>query len=116
MYVERSRHISNQAVPNNTALILSRERHTYFRRVSFYIVRFYCFSNASDSSPTIVLPRGREYTTNSYYGVRPVQQSGIYLSFKREYRPDTGIYTCRMTDSNGHVVDMSVGIYYLSPS
>lgn len=96
VYVRKSRYISDQAVANNTGLV----RHgSCYRCIEFEI---YCASNSS-SFVTLVLPNGREIS-----GTTP---SEINYQSRTSSFQQRGIYTCRMNDSNGHPVDMSVGVY-----
>ena len=109
IYVERSGTISNQAVANNTALMI-RDCYRCRDRLNFY-----CYSNTTHASPpTIVLPDGRAISSGtSYYNyvIDPVHPSGIRFRGYTTSTPSSGIYTCRMPDSHGGIMEMSIGGY-----
>lgn len=97
LYVTYSRYILERPVANNTVLVL---RGCY----RCTVLDIYCASNSS-YRPSIILPNGHNTRRVSYE---------IYNGRYTSYYGKIGIYTCRMTDSNGLPVDISVGVYEYS--
>lgn len=94
LYVTSSQFVSERPVANNTVLLL---RGCY----RCTVLDIYCASNSS-YRPSIILPNGLNTGRDNYE---------IYNGRYTNYFGKLGIYTCRMTDSNGLPVDMSVGVY-----
>lgn len=107
IFVEESQDIRLRGVANNTALRWSYD----------YQLDIYCYSNSTEDQPaSIVLPSGEEYFSRSGYRQFVVQQlnpSGLRLHNPNNYRISRyrGIYTCRMLDSDGKMLEMSFGLY-----
>ena len=114
---------SSSSLRNNSIITSS----TRYRSYSYSLTRmeFYCCSNSSTSGSTgtFIGVNGYSYSgtinvaryssSSSYAGCmrlyvykRRYTSSQYYLSFS-----DEGIYTCRMRDSVGRNIDVSVGIY-----
>jgi len=86
---------------------------------------FYCCSNStiSGSTGTFIGVNGNSYygiinvqrysSSSSYAGCMYIYLNKIYGSYSQNYlsSSEKGIYTCRMPDSTGRNVDVSVGIY-----
>ena len=86
---------------------------------------FYCCSSStiSGSTGTFIGLNGNSYygiinvqrysSSSSYAGCMYIYLNKIYGSYSQNYlsSSEEGIYTCRMPDSTGRNVDVSVGIY-----
>ena len=125
IYVTNSRlSYSSLSLPNNSIITtytgyLSR---SYYRYKNYRRMGFYCCSNSttSGSTGTFIGLNG-----NSYSGRISVERYSyyagcMYISLQKAYSSyyqytlsssEEGIYTCRMPDSAGRNVDVSVGIY-----
>ena len=114
---------SSSSLPNNSIITSSTGSYSYYS--SRTRMGFYCCSNSttSGSTGTFIGING-----NSYSGTINVERYGsssslagcmrLYLQ-KRSYSnsqyylssSEEGIYTCRMPDSAGRSIDVSVGLY-----
>ena len=109
IYVVSSGQISNSSVPNNTALrVLSSSGRSQFS--------FYCLSNSTSDEfiPSILYQYGRIYPNRTENNVE-VSQSlfGLYVSGNSySFSQLRGIYTCDIADSNGEVIQLSIGAYH----
>ena len=75
------------------------------------IIDFVCYTNSSDSDDGyIILPDNmRYYDTEQIHRISP---SGIQFQNNNNRLPVyTGIYTCRLPDSNGKIIDLNLGVY-----
>ena len=88
---------------NNTAL---RSSNNYNSRVSFY-----CLSNTTDARSSVLYSRGRVFagSTDSYLEVYEANTTGLHVNIKTP----RGIYTCEIADSNGNIINLSIGVYIL---
>ena len=114
VYVIQSEYINNAAVSNNTAIKhLCRTCH----------LAFYCYSNSTvtSSSALITFPNNEVVSDRSasYYNrlsVQRVAPSGITLTYTYYYndynRLTSGIYTCKIPDSLGIPIELSIGLYF----
>ena len=109
---------SSRSLPNNS--IITSNTNYYSNSVTR--MSFYCCSNSttSGSTGTFIGLNG-----NSYSGTISVERYSyyagcMYISLQKAYNSyyqytlsssEEGIYTCRMPDSAGRNVDVSVGIY-----
>ena len=75
------------------------------------IIDFVCYTNSSDSNVGyIILPDNKQY--NDAEQVRRLSPSGIqFNNTNNRLRVNTGIYTCRLPDSNGKILDINIGVY-----
>ena len=75
------------------------------------IIDFICYSDSSDSDDWyIILPNNTQY--NKSQQVRRISPSGIqFQNNNARLRVNTGIYTCRLQDSNGKNIDFNLGVY-----
>ena len=114
---------SSLSLPNNSIITtytgyLSRSyRYKTYRRMGFY-----CCSNSTTSGSFLGL-NGNSYSgriTVQHYNSSHVYAGCIYLYLNEPGNPfsqnvlsssEQGIYTCRMPDSAGRNIDVSVGIY-----
>ena len=99
IFVVFSEQISYKPVANNTALASIRllSSSSFSSRSYVYRLRFLCSTNATANTGSIVLPNGTAL-------------SGLYLNYREVIPPPSGIYTCQMRDSNGLLVEMSIGV------
>ena len=103
---------------------------TYTGSVSYYSsytrMAFYCCSNStSGHTGTFIGLNGNRYSYSGrisfqYYTSSSGNAGCMYISLSKNYRSysqnylsssEEGIYTCRMPDSAGRNIDVSVGIY-----
>ena len=75
------------------------------------IIDFVCYTNSSDPNVGyIILPDNKQY--NDTEQVRTISPSGIqFQNNNYRLRVNTGIYTCRLPDSNGKILDFNLGVY-----
>ena len=124
MYVSSSQLLYSSLSLHNNSIITS-----YTGSVSYYSsytrMAFYCCSNSSisGSTGTLIGLNGNSYSgrfrfqryssSSSYAGCMYISLSKNYDSYSQNYLSSSaeGIYTCRMPDSTGRNVDVSVGIY-----
>ena len=109
---------------HNNSIITSYNGY-YSRYGSGTRMAFYCCSNStiSGSTGTFIGLNGNSYygiinvqrysSSSSYAGCMYIYLNKIYSSYSQNYlsSSEEGIYTCRMPDSTGRNVDVSVGIY-----
>ena len=109
---------------HNNSIITSYNGY-YSQYNSANRMAFYCCSNStiSGSTGTFIGLNGYFYSgrfsvqryssSSSYAGCMYIYLSKIYGSYSQNYlsSSEEGIYTCRMPDSAGRNVDVSVGIY-----
>ena len=112
---------SSSSLPNNS--IITSYTGSFSYRYSYTRIGFYCCSNSTTSRSTFIGINGNSYSgtinverygsSHSYAGCmhlylqkRSYSNSQYYLSSSEE-----GIYTCRMPDSAGRSIDVSVGLY-----
>lgn len=104
IFVEESRDIRLRSVSNNTALRWSRH----------YQLDIYCYSNSTeDLRASIVSPSGIEYFNGgNRFVVEQLRPSGLrFYKPNNYYYISSGIYTCRMVDSHGKMLEISFGLY-----
>ena len=124
MYVSSSQLSYSSLSLHNNSIITS-----YTGSVSYYSsytrMAFYCCSNSSisGSTGTLIGLNGNSYSgrfrfqryssSSSYAGCMYISLSKNYNSYSQNYLSSSaeGIYTCRMPDSAGRNIDVSVGIY-----
>ena len=105
---------SSTAVLNNTAIYHSCQRCQ---------LTLYCYSNSSAAitSAYITTPNNGDQYLYSYYrdpiSIDRVSPSGIRLRYQYNYRQSavSGIYICKIPDSNGNQIHFSVGLYFSQP-
>ena len=115
MYVERSRYITNRAVPKNSLIVKGISSSTY--------INVHCYSNSTSGRTAYFrFPDGSRVYSDSnhyYYSVSRLSYSGVQISryYRYYYDPDIyGIFTCEVPDSRGITVKTSIGIYSSMPS
>lgn len=104
IFVQESRNIRLRDVVNNTAL-----RSSYYYRVDIYF-----YSNATFSAASIISPNGIEYSGGSgggFFVQQLLSSSGLRFIKSRYTSPVTGIYTCRIPDSYGKMLEINFGLY-----
>ena len=105
---------SSRAIPNNTAIY-----HTC--RSCQLTLHCYSNSSAATTSAYITTPNnGDQYSYSSYYdpiSIQRVSPSGIRLRYQYHYyrSPTSGIYICKILDSNGNHIHFSIGLYFSQP-
>ena len=106
-------HIGSGALRNNTAI---------YHSCRGCPLTLHCYSNSTSSvsSAVITTPNnGDQFSYSSYYSairIERVSPSGIRLRHLTNYRPATsGIYICKLRDSNGNQIQLSVGLYFSNP-
>ena len=79
--------------------------------INSQIIDFICYTNSSDSNVGyIILPDNRQYYDTEQ--VRRLRPLGIqFQNNNNRLRVNTGIYTCRLPDSNGKILDINLGVY-----
>ena len=100
IFVVESRSHKNVALANNSMVTINSQ-----------IIDFVCYTNSSDSDGGyIILPNNMQY--NDTEQVRRISPSGIqFQNNNNRLRISTGIYTCRLPDSNGKILDFNLGVY-----
>ena len=80
------------------------------------IIDFVCYTNSSDSNVRyIILPDNKQYDDTEQ--IRRLSPSGIeFNNTNTRLQVNTGIYTCRLPDSNGKILDFNLGVYTSSSS
>ena len=112
---------SSLSLPNNSIITtytgyLSRSyRYKTYRRMGFY-----CCSNSTTSGSFLGL-NGNSYSgritvqrfssSSSVAGCMYIYLDGYYYNQNYLSSSEQGIYTCRMPDSAGRNIDVSVGMY-----
>ena len=109
---------SSSSLPNNSIITSS-----VVPDVSSHQIAFYCCSNSttSGSTGTFIGLNGYSYSgiinverygsSHSYAGCMYLYLPGRYYFQNYSSFNDEGIYTCRMPDSTGRNIDVSIGIY-----
>ena len=107
IYVSSSERVTDSAVPNNTALRFTSHYCNNCR------VSFYCLSNSTvtEYRPSVWYYYGRLYpnTTENYVTVTE-SGTGLFVHNNR-YERQGGMYICDIADSNGNIIQLSVGVY-----
>ena len=107
IYVSSSYRVTDSAVPNNTALRFTSHYCNNCR------VSFYCLSNSTvtEYRPSVWYSYGRLYpnTTENYVTVTE-SATGLFVHNYR-YERQRGMYICDIADSNGNIIQLSVGVY-----
>ena len=116
---------SSSSLPNNSIITsytgyLSRSyRSKNYRRMGFYC----CSNSTSGYAGSFIGLNGNTYSRSGQISVQRFSSSSsvagcmyIYLEGTHHYQnylssSDEGIYACRMPDSAGRNIDVSVGIY-----
>ncbi len=103
MYAISSQYSNNVPLSNNTAIVWT----SYY---AFTHYNLYCMSNASNTSAYVVYPYSSAYTSTGSCGTGCYQlyYSRRYHSLSSTYQ---GIHTCRIKDSRGIYLDVSIGLY-----
>ena len=106
MYVAHSLNYSGVIVANNSLVFPS---YCYNCKTEFY-----CYSNSTFSDVgEVIFPDGSVHHTKPVYGteynVERLEHSGIHIQLRNSQAQ--GIYTCRLPDSSGNVLDISIGLY-----
>ena len=75
------------------------------------IIDFVCYTNSSDSNVGyIILPDNKQYHYTEQ--VHRISPSGIqFHNNNTQLQVNTGIYTCRLPDSNRKILDFNLGVY-----
>lgn len=105
-------YVDGSPAPNNTFI------SGFSSRYSTYNV--YCYSNSTSTSVGYFrFPNGGRYYSSypDYHYISRQNPSGIYM-YKRSgtYLQSYGIFTCELPDSEGNIVETSLGIYSSIPS
>lgn len=100
----------------NNSFIVQKSRSCYYCKVDVYC---HCDATLEDVG-VYVFPNGREIYSSSnyyYYYVRREGYSGIRIRNYHTYTPSSwGIFTCKMPDSEGNMIENSIGVYHTMPS
>ena len=112
----------NSSLHNNSIITSYTGSVSYYS--SYTRMGFYCCSNStSGSNGTLIGLDGNSYSgkfsfqrygsSNRYAGCMYIYLYKAYRSYSQNYldSSEEGIYTCRMPDSTGRNIDVSVGIY-----
>ena len=113
---------SSSSLPNNSIITSNTDSFGYWS--SYTRMEFYCCSNStSGSTGTFIGVNGNSYSGNiniERYSYSSSTAGCMRLYLHKSYRSSSqyylssseqGIYTCRMPDSAGRNIDVSVGIY-----
>ena len=76
-------------------------------------VVFYCFSNSTSSGVgELVLPDGTTHhdTNSSQLSVERLPFATLRVQVSNS-QPITGLFTCRLPDSNGNTMETTIGLY-----
>ena len=113
---------SSLSLPNNSIITRntgSVDYYSTYRRMAFYC----CSTSTSGYTGSFIGLNGNSYSgriTVQHYNSSHIHAGCIYLFLDKVYRSysqnylsasEQGIYTCRMADSTGRNIDVSVGIY-----
>ena len=114
---------SSSSLPNNSIITsytryLSRSyRSKIYRRMGFYC----CSNSTSGTTGSFIGLNGNSYSgrinvqrfssSSSVAGCMYISLRGSYYSQNYLSASEEGIYTCRMPDSTGRNIELSVGIY-----
>ena len=100
---------NDYTAPNNSLITKS-----YSRQVTVH-----CYSNSTSTNiGYYIFPDGiSKYSTFDYLDYRVNREtSGVYIQAERYNTPDIwGIFTCEIPDSDGNIVETSIGIYSSTP-
>ena len=112
IHVEESLFHNNSAMHNNSVIV---KKSCYNCKV-----KFYCYSNSSSSNVGYVqFPTGSlRYNDSDYYQweITRINPSGIRVRSYQDTDPNSwGIFTCRLPDSNGNIIETSIGVYSRMP-
>ena len=110
IFILSSEQIARSSVPNNTAL---QFKSNYYCRNCH--LSFYCLSNSTSSegsNPSLWYRYGRMYPNTTQYGVTVSQYTSGGLHVHNGYSGAIeGVYTCDIVDSNGKIIQLSIGAY-----
>ena len=101
----------NKPVANNSVVLLKTTQCLYCK------LSFHCYSNSSQTGVGyIIFPNSRQYyrSSRAYYGVEVYRRNPSGISFKNSALQAPryeGIYTCRLPDSNGNILDINIAYY-----
>ena len=123
MYVTHSQlSYSSSSLPNNSIITSYTGSYSWYR--SGTRMGFYCCSNSttSGSTGTFIGLNGNSYSGRfsfQRYSSSSSSAGCIHIYLNGDYRhsqnylssSEQGVYTCRMPDSAGRNIDISVGIY-----
>ena len=74
-------------------------------------VEFYCFSNSSLSEVgEVVFPDGTTHTKS----IQPMVERLPFATLRVQVsnsQPMTGVFTCRLPDSNGNILETSISLF-----
>ena len=78
--------------------------------INYRTIDFVCYTNSSGSDDGyIIFPYNRQFYDTQ---IRRISPSGIQFQNNNYRLPVyTGIYTCRLPDSNGKILDFNLGVY-----
>ena len=116
---------SSSSLHNNSIITCYTGSLTHYSYLykTFRRMGFYCCSNSTTSGSTgsLLGLNGNSYSgrisieryssSHSYAGCMFVYLDGSYYTQNYLSASEEGIYTCRMPDSAGRNIDVSVGIY-----
>ena len=111
---------TSSSLPNNS--IITSYPHSVYYRHTYTRMDFYCCSNSSTSGSTDTFIGVNGYSYSGRISIDRYSSSSNYPGCMRlylykhrygnqNYLSEQGIYTCRMPDSAGRNIDVSVGIY-----
>lgn len=108
IYVAHSLNYSGVTVANNS-LIVHHPPSCHSCKTEFY-----CYSNSTFSNVgEVIFPDGSVHHTNPVRGtdyyVERLKHSGIHIQVHNLNAQ--GIYTCKLPDSSGSILDVSIGLY-----
>ena len=114
MYVEHSRYITGKAVKNNS-LIVDQSCGRFCK------IDVQCHSNSTSQSVGYYLfPNGNTvYSDSDHYDyyIDRYGYGGVRIRDSYGRSPDIwGIFICKIPDSNGNILEASIGIYSSMPS
>ena len=114
IYVKGSSFHNNFGIYNNS-VIVKKSSSCYYCRVVFY-----CYSNSSSSNVGYVqFPTGSlRYNDSDYYHweITRTNPSGMRVRSYQDNIPYSwGVFTCRLPDSNGKIIETSIGVYPRMP-
>ena len=102
VYVAKSMNREDVILANNSAILYDSPT------CSGCVTEFYCLSNSTLSGVgEVVFPDGTVHTTDS---VERLAFSTLRVQLSNS-QPTTGIFTCRLPDTNGNILEASIGLY-----
>ena len=106
MHVAESYNQEDTILSNNSATLYHPPSCFYCR------VKFYCISNSTLSGVgDLVLPDGSiHHTDSSGLSVERLPFSTLHVQVSNS-QPVTGLFTCRLPDSNGNTLETTIGLY-----